>query len=57
MRVLKQIENIGGANEDGRSFCGIDEHRAYVGTTEGIYELDLDNLEITKKVLDRKSVV
>ena len=51
MRVLKQIENIGGANEDGRSFCGIDEHRAYVSTTEGIYELDLDKLEITKKVL------
>lgn len=55
MRVLKQIENIGGANEDGRSFCGIDEHRAYVSTTEGIYELDLDNLEITKKVLSTEN--
>lgn len=55
MRVLKQIENIGGDNEDGRSFCGIDEHRAYVGTTEGIYELDLDNMEITKKVLSTEN--
>ena len=55
MRVLKQIENIGGASEDGRSFCGIDEHRAYVSTTEGIYEFDLDNLEITKKVLSTEN--
>ena len=51
MRIIKQIENIGENGGDGRSFCGIDEHRAYVGTTNGIYELDLDKMEITNTVL------
>ena len=51
MRIIKQIENIGSDGGDGRSFCGIDEHRAYVGTTNGIYELDLDKMEITNTVL------
>ena len=46
MRVLKQIENIGGANEDGRSFCGIDEHRAYVSTTEGISRFNAETLDL-----------
>ncbi len=55
MRIIKQIENIGSDGGDGRSFCGIDEHRAYVGTTNGIYELDLDNMEITKTVLTTKN--
>ena len=51
MRIIKQIANIGDNGGDGRSFCGIDEHRAYVGTTNGIYELDLDKMEISKTVL------
>lgn len=51
MRIIKQIENIGDNGGDGRSFCGVDEHRAYVGTTNGIYELDLDNMVITNTVL------
>lgn len=51
MRIIKQIANIGTDGGDGRSFCGIDEHRAYVGSTKGIYELDLDNMEIAKTVL------
>lgn len=51
MRIIKQIENIGSDGGDGRSFCGVDEHRGYVGTTKGIYLLDLDNMEISGTVL------
>lgn len=49
MHVLKQIEEIGGG--DGRSFCGIDEHKAYVSTSNGIYDFDIDNMEIGDAVL------
>lgn len=51
MRILKQIENIGTNGGDGRSFCGIDEHKAYVSTSNGIYVFDLDKMEITGTVL------
>lgn len=44
MRVIKQIKDIDG--KDGRSFCGVDEHKGYVSTTGGIYTLDLDNMEV-----------
>lgn len=55
MKVLKQIENIavddnGSSIADGRGFLGVDEHKAYVGTSNGIYVLDLDKLEITGSV-------
>lgn len=52
MRVLKQIEEIGGG--DGRSFCGVDEHKAYVSTSNGIYAFDIDNMEIGDAVLSTK---
>lgn len=55
MKVLKQIENIavddkGKSVADGRGFLGVDEHKGYVGTSNGIYILDLDKLEITGSV-------
>lgn len=40
MRIIKQIKDIDG--KDGRSFCGVDEHKAYVSTSKGIYTLNLD---------------
>ena len=43
-RVIKQIKDIDG--KDGRSFCGVDEHKAYVSTSEGIYTLNLDELTV-----------
>ncbi len=45
MRIIKQIKDING-NEDGRSFCGVDEHKAYVSTSRGIYTLNLDELTV-----------
>ena len=44
MRIIKQIKDIDG--KDGRSFCGVDEHKAYVSTSEGIYTLNLDELTV-----------
>ena len=43
-RIIKQIKDIAG--KDGRSFCGIDEHKAYVSTSGGIYTLNLDELSV-----------
>ena len=45
MRIIKQIKDIDG-NNDGRSFCGVDEHKAYVSTAKGIYTLNLDELTV-----------
>lgn len=51
MKVLKQIQNIasddkGNSIADGRGFLGVNEHKGYVGTSNGIYILDLDKLEV-----------
>lgn len=43
-RIIKQIKDIDG--KDGRSFCGVDEHKAYVSTSKGIYTLNLDELTV-----------
>ena len=45
MRIIKQIKDIDGDN-DGRSFCGVDEHKAYVSTSRGIYTLNLDEMTV-----------
>lgn len=45
MRIIKQIKDIDGNNE-GCSFCGVDEHKAYVSTSRGIYTLNLDELTV-----------
>ena len=43
-RVIKQINSIDG--NEGRSFCGVDKHKAYVSTSRGIYTLNLDELTV-----------
>ena len=48
MRIIKQIKDIDG--KDGRAFCGIDEHKAYVSTSGGIYTLDLDNMTVGQAI-------
>ena len=44
MRIIKQIKDIDG--KDGRSFCGVDEHKAYVSTSRGVYTLNLDEMTV-----------
>ena len=55
MKLLKQIrilstdpEATSGAN--GRGFVGVDEHKGYVGSSDGIFVLNLDDFTITGKV-------
>lgn len=48
--IAKQPKDPGSSIADGRGFLGVDEHKAYVGTSNGIYVLDLDKLEITGSV-------
>ncbi|MCI7748243.1 MAG: DUF5074 domain-containing protein, partial [Paraprevotella sp.] len=60
MKVLKQFANIsvdgnGNSNADGRGFLGVDEHKGYVGTSNGIYVLDLDELELRGVVTDSEN--
>ncbi|MFA6819524.1 MAG: DUF5074 domain-containing protein [Bacteroidaceae bacterium] len=55
MKVLKQIPFIaqtadGKSACDGRSFLGVDEDKGYVGTSNGIYIMDLNTLEITGSI-------
>lgn len=55
MKVEKQFQTIsttedGKSNADGRGFLGVDEHKGYVGTSNGIFILDLDKQEITGSV-------
>lgn len=46
-RIIGKIDDIGG---DGRSFCGINEHKAYVSTSAGISIIDLDNMKYTGSI-------
>lgn len=55
MKMEKQIQTIstgdnGTSNADGRAFLGVDEHKGYVGTSNGIFILDLDKQEIAGSV-------
>ena len=55
MKMEKQIQTIsigdnGTSNADGRAFLGVDEHKGYVGTSNGIFILDLDKQEITGSI-------
>ena len=48
MKVVKQLRQIdpSGRQCDGRAFCGIDEGKGYVSTSNGIWILNLETLEI-----------
>ncbi len=55
LKMEKQLENIsvgedGKSNADGRGFLGVDEHKGYIGSSNGIYILDLDTYEIKGQV-------
>lgn len=44
MQKIAGFNTIGGA--DGRSFVGVNEHKGYIGTSNGIYTFDIDNLQV-----------
>ncbi|MEI7486953.1 MAG: DUF5074 domain-containing protein [Chryseobacterium sp.] len=44
MQKIAGFSNIGGG--DGRSFVGVNEHKGYIGASNGIYTFDIDNLQV-----------
>jgi len=55
MKCLAQFPVIstdeeGKSNADGRAFLGIDKHKGYISTSNGIYPLDIDNMEIGAQI-------
>ena len=55
MKLLKQIRILSTDSEatsgaDGRGFVGVDEHKGYVGSSDGIFVVNLDDFTITGKV-------
>jgi hypothetical protein len=54
MKIKKQIQVIyemnGKSAADGRGFVGVDETKGYIGTSNGIFILNLRNFEITGRI-------
>lgn len=52
MKIEYQLADIDpdGGNVDGRSFLGVDEHKGYVSSSNGVWVLDLDSSEIIGKI-------
>lgn len=44
MQKIAGFNTIGSA--DGRSFVGVNEHKGYIGTSNGIYTFDIDNVQV-----------
>ncbi|MCS3867906.1 hypothetical protein J3D55_000822 [Chryseobacterium ginsenosidimutans] len=44
MQKIAGFNNIGGG--DGRSFVGVNEHKGYIGASNGIYTFNIDNLQV-----------
>lgn len=44
MQKLAGFNDIGGG--DGRSFLGVNEHKGYIGASNGIYLFNIDNLQV-----------
>jgi len=44
MQKIAGFNSIGGG--DGRTFVGVNEHKGYIGTSNGIFLFDIDNLQV-----------
>lgn len=47
LKRVAAFDEIGG---DGRSFVGVDEHTAYIGTSSGITRLDLESMSLGEEI-------
>lgn len=47
LKKVAAFDEIGG---DGRSFVGVDEHTAYIGTSSGITRLDLESMSLGEEI-------
>lgn len=52
MKIIHQSRGIdpSGAQCDGRAFVGVDAHKGYVSSSNGVWVLDLDNFEIRGQI-------
>lgn len=54
MEIIKSFPEIyemnGKSAADGRGFVGVNKKKGYIGTTNGIFVLDLDNLQIKGRI-------
>lgn len=52
LRIITQLTHIdpSGTQCDGRGFVGVDAHKGYISTSNGIWVFDLDRLEVTGQV-------
>lgn len=55
MKVIKEFTTIavddkGRSAADGRSFLGVNEHKGYIGTSNGVWVLDLDKMQIKGQI-------
>ncbi len=52
MKIITQLALIDNSGKtcDGRSFIGVDEHKGYVSTSNGIWKMNLDRLEIEGQI-------
>ena len=52
MKILHQQSLIdpSGAQCDGRGFLGVDEHKGYISTSNGVWIFDIDNYTVTGQV-------
>lgn len=48
LKKVAAFDEIGG---DGRSFVGVDEHTAYIGTSSGITRLDLESMSLGETIV------
>lgn len=44
MQKIASFNDIGGG--DGRSFVGVNEHKGYIGASNGVYLFNIDNLQV-----------
>lgn len=49
MKILCQLKDIdpSGKQCDGRSYLGVDEHKGYISTSNGVWVFDTDRMEVT----------
>lgn len=52
MKLLAQIDHVdgSGARADGRAFLGVDSHKGYISTSNGIWVVNLDNNTVTGQI-------
>ncbi|MEG0701110.1 MAG: DUF5074 domain-containing protein [Muribaculaceae bacterium] len=49
LKVIKAFTNLGGGG-DGRSFIGVNSHKGYIATSNGIWIYDIDKMEIGRMI-------